>query len=34
VEETIIGGRILTDLQIPDACLNTKGKVPWNRASG
>ena len=29
VEETIIGGRVLEDLRIPDQCLNTKGKVPW-----
>jgi (2Fe-2S) ferredoxin len=32
VAETVVGGRILSDLQIPDACLNTKGKVPWKRA--
>jgi (2Fe-2S) ferredoxin len=31
VEETIIGGRVLAELQIPDACLNTKGQVPWQR---
>ncbi len=33
VEETIVGGRILTDLLIPDACLNTKGRVPWRRGA-
>src|SRR5262245_48971506 len=32
VEETVIGGRVLTDLQIPAASLNTKGKVPWKRS--
>ncbi len=31
IEETVVHGRILSDLQIPDACLNTKGKVPWQR---
>lgn len=31
VAETVIGGRVLEDLRIPDACLNTKGKVPWRR---
>jgi (2Fe-2S) ferredoxin len=31
VEETVIGGRILPDLRIPDECLNTKGKTPWKR---
>ena len=29
VAETVIGGRVLEDLRIPDECLNTKGKVPW-----
>ncbi|HEY1603800.1 MAG TPA: (2Fe-2S) ferredoxin domain-containing protein [Pirellulales bacterium] len=29
VDETIIGGRIIDELVIPNACLNTKGKVPW-----
>lgn len=29
VEETVLGGRIIPELVIPDACLNTKGKVPW-----
>jgi (2Fe-2S) ferredoxin len=33
VAETVIGGRILEDLVIPPECLNTKGKVPWNRPS-
>jgi (2Fe-2S) ferredoxin len=31
IDETVIGGRILEDLRIPDECLNTKGKVPWKR---
>lgn len=31
IEETVVHGRVLRDLQIPDACLNTKGKVPWQR---
>lgn len=31
IEETVVHGRVLSDLQIPDACLNTKGKVPWRR---
>ena len=31
IEETVVQGRILSDLRIPDACLNTKGKVPWQR---
>jgi (2Fe-2S) ferredoxin len=31
VAETVVGGRVLEDLRIPDACLNTKGKVPWRR---
>ena len=30
VEETILHGRVLEDLLIPAACLNTKGRVPWN----
>jgi (2Fe-2S) ferredoxin len=29
VEETVIHGRVLEDLVIPDACLNSKGTVPW-----
>jgi (2Fe-2S) ferredoxin len=33
VEETVLGGRILDDLRIPDEALNTKGKVPWRRTS-
>ena len=32
VEETVIGGRIIEELRIPDACLNCKGQVPWTRA--
>ncbi len=28
VEQTVIGGRIIEDLLIPDECLNTKGRVP------
>lgn len=31
VEATVIGGRVLSDLQIPAECLNTKGKRPWQR---
>jgi len=31
VAETVVGGRVLEELRIPDACLNTKGKVPWQR---
>jgi (2Fe-2S) ferredoxin len=33
VEETLIGGRILEDLRIPDESLNTKGKIPWRRTT-
>ena len=29
VDETIVGGRVIEELRIPDVCLNTKGKVPW-----
>jgi (2Fe-2S) ferredoxin len=28
VEETVIGGRVLDDLRIPDEWLNTKGRGP------
>lgn len=31
VDETVVAGRILSDLQIPAECLNTKGRVPWRR---
>lgn len=31
LDETVVGGRILDDLRIPDECLNTKGKVAWSR---
>lgn len=31
VEETVVGGRVLDDLRIPDEALNSKGKVPWHR---
>ena len=31
VAETVVGGRVIPELQIPDACLNTKGKMPWKR---
>jgi (2Fe-2S) ferredoxin len=34
VEETVIGGRILADLRIPDESLNSKGKIPWKRTPG
>ena len=33
VEETILGGRVVDELSIPDECLNTKGRVPWPRAA-
>jgi len=29
IDETILGGRVIEELTIPDQCLNTKGKVPW-----
>ena len=29
IDETVVGGRVIPELQIPDECLNTKGKVPW-----
>ena len=29
VEETILGGRVIEELLIPNKCLNTKGRVPW-----
>ena len=32
LDETILGGRILEDLLIPDAMLNTKGKGPEGSA--
>jgi (2Fe-2S) ferredoxin len=28
LDETVLGGRVLEDLQIPDEMLNTKGKGP------
>lgn len=31
VDATLVGGRPLPDLQIADAALNSKGKVPWRR---
>ncbi len=31
VDETLVAGRIIQELQIPDECLNTKGKTPWHR---
>ena len=31
VDETLVAGRIIPELKIPDECLNTKGKVPWQR---
>ncbi|PQO30826.1 (2Fe-2S) ferredoxin domain-containing protein [Blastopirellula marina] len=33
VEETVVHGRVLDDLRIPDEALNTKGKVPFSRTS-
>jgi (2Fe-2S) ferredoxin len=32
IDETILGGRIIEDLLIPEECLNTKGKIPWPKA--
>ncbi|TWT38800.1 (2Fe-2S) ferredoxin domain-containing protein [Blastopirellula retiformator] len=32
VEETVVHGRVLTDMQIPEEALNTKGKVPFQRS--
>ncbi len=34
VRETVLEGRVLDDLRIPDECLNTKGRVPWKPLSG
>lgn len=34
VRETVLEGRILEDLRIPEECLNTKGRVPWDREPG
>jgi len=31
VSETVLGGRVIEELRIPDECLNTKGKIPWKR---
>jgi (2Fe-2S) ferredoxin len=33
LDETVIGGRVLADLAIDPAALNTKGQVPWRRKS-
>jgi (2Fe-2S) ferredoxin len=33
LDETVIGGRVLADLEIEPAALNTKGQVPWQRKS-
>lgn len=33
IEETVIGGRVIEELRIPDECLNCKGRVPWTRAA-
>ena len=30
VEQTILGGCVLQELVIPEACLNTRGRVPWS----
>jgi (2Fe-2S) ferredoxin len=32
IDETIIGGRVIKELVIPEECLNTKGKIPWPKA--
>ena len=34
LDETIIGGRVLSDLLIPDAILNTKGRGPQPSGPG
>jgi (2Fe-2S) ferredoxin len=34
VEDTVINGRIIEELVIPDECLNSKGSVPWRNDSG
>ncbi len=31
IDETLLAGRALPDLQISDAALNTKGKIAWRR---
>ena len=31
VEETVLSGRVIEHLLIPDECLNTKGRVPLPR---
>jgi len=33
IDETVIAGRVIEELRIPDECLNTKGKVPWESRS-
>ena len=33
LDETVIAGRVLADLEIDPAALNTKGQVPWQRTS-
>lgn len=34
IDETVVGGRILEDLLIPDAWLNTKGRGPGCSCDG
>ncbi len=31
VEETVVNGRVIQELVIPDECLNSKGRVAWPR---
>lgn len=31
IDETIVAGRVIEELRIPEQCLNTKGKVPWGQ---
>ena len=31
IDETVVHGRVLEELVIPNECLNTKGAVPWCR---
>lgn len=30
VERTLVRGQVIPELLIPDACLNTKGRVTWD----
>ena len=33
VEETVVNGRVIPELVIPDQCLNSKGQVEWVRTT-